>query len=66
MFGALMESEASLVVDPGSVDNIPPPQAVNHHHNPANLSSSQQHPGNAIALHAAIVEDLPPEELFNP
>ena len=65
MFGALVENEASLVVEPGSVSNGPPPQPVNHHHNPAILNSSQHQPGNAVAFHA-IVEDLPPTELIDP
>ena len=66
MFGVLMENEPSLVGVPGSVANGPPPQPMNHHHNPVVLHSSGQHqPYNAMASHA-LIEDLPPPELCDP
>lgn len=67
MFGALVENEASLVGSPGqSVANSPPPQPANHHHSSMVLNSSQHQPGNAVGNFHAIVEDLPPKELFDP
>ena len=65
MFGFLMENETPLVGDPGSIANDPLPQPMNHHHNPAILNSSVHQPGNAVGFHA-IVEDMPPKELFDP